>query len=558
MMLANRQYINIFRKMPLRCPLFGFRPILFLPESRLCPLKTVPRKTMPETASNIQTDTGKTTLPGLALSLLAVVICTLAGQQLRGIFSDIDIIMVYLVGAVMVAASLGQRPAVLYSLLSVTAFNYFFVEPLYTFNVYNPSYWLTFAVMLLACLVISTQAARLREQVVLSRRREHGARMLYVLTKDLAETRDRKEMNAALLRCLRSSFLTEAHLWHADDKTTLKDAPPEVSKCFQRNDLVESTARTDGDRYRIYMPLRGLSKSYGVLEVSLPVGTTPQEDQKILLQTQAGLLAGAIERAETADAAERARLAAEREKMHNTLLSSVSHDFRSPLAAIAGAAEALSQSAAPETAEARLLSSIRHEARRLTRIVNNLLDITRIEGGHLRLRMQPYDPAEIIGNAIESSRGLMKNHPLTVEVASGLPFVRMDGLLISQVLQNLLENASRHTPAGTQVTLKASVNENGLFVLMVEDNGAGIPAGHERDIFSKFATYDHGNRPKGAGLGLAICQAAVTAHGGTISAENLPVGGCRFVVTLPASLLVTPPAEDERKEDERKAAGNDG
>jgi two-component system sensor histidine kinase KdpD len=256
-------------------------------------------------------------------------------------------------------------------------------------------------------------------------------------------------------------------------------------------------------------------------------------DQKMMMENFIGLFGAALTRAETTQAAQVSRIMAEKEKIRNVLLSSVSHDLRTPLAAISGAAETLLKSLQGNP----LLESIRQEAARVTKIVNNLLDITRIEGGHVKLNMRAYDPAEIIGSAAAACAETLKGRDLAMDVAPGLPFVRMDGLLISQLIQNLLENAVRHTPGNTKIELQAYIREGSLCIV-VADNGPGIAKGQEREIFSKFATYTAGDRPKGTGLGLAICNAIVNAHHGRIYARNRPEGGCRFVVELPPDLTL--------------------
>jgi len=277
------------------------------------------------------------------------------------------------------------------------------------------------------------------------------------------------------------------------------------------------------------VPITGTRSTLGVLGV---MPRAAQEaylpDQMIMLKTFAGLFASALERLRSSEIAEKTNLLVEKEKMRNILLTSVSHDLRSPLAAIIGAADTLIQ----QPSQTGLIGSIRKEAGRLSKIINNLLDITRMEGGHLQLNMQPYYPAEIIGAAVDACRGLMKNHTLSLHAGETLPLMRMDGTLISQVIQNLLENAVNHTPAGTAVDIQAELVDDNLRIT-VTDNGPGITAGHEKEIFNKFATFTRGDRPKGTGLGLAICQAIATAHKGRIWAENKPGGGACFIVELP-------------------------
>ena len=257
-------------------------------------------------------------------------------------------------------------------------------------------------------------------------------------------------------------------------------------------------------------------------------------DQVVMLKTFAGLLASALERLQAAEVVEKTNLLVEKEKLRNTLLSSVSHDLKSPLSTIAGAIDVLLE----EMPKNPLLVSVRHEATRLTKIINNLLDITRIEGGQIQLNMQPYYPAEIIGIAINACREAMKKYKLSLHVKDNLPLVKMDGLLMGQLIQNLLENATIHTPAGTEIDIHADIVD-GAFRLVVSDNGPGIPAGQEKEIFRKFATFSRGDRPKGTGLGLAICQAIMAAHQGKIWAENRPEGGCQFIVELPAQLTIS-------------------
>lgn len=479
-------------------------------------------------------------------ALVIVAIATGAGHFLQPLLSNSDIIMVYLVGAVTAAAWLGRWPAMLYSLLSVTCFNYFFTEPKFTFNVYDSSYWLTFAVMFFAGFVISSQAAKLREQMLFSRRRERETQLFYSLTKQLSVARDEKSMARDLEDCVSEALQAQTNIWYPDERGSLKmhvgsvvaDQLKEETVaqwCFDHQEPAGLGTNTIPSAMHLYLPIIGTRSVLGVL------GVLPQSgreaflpDQIIMLKTFAGLLASALERLQASEMAEKTHLLVEKEKLRNTLLSSVSHDLKSPLSAITGAAEAL----LGETPKNALLKSIRQEATRLTKIINNLLDMTRIEGGQIQLNMQPYYPAEIIGTAVDACRETMKKHTLSLHVKDNLPLVKMDGLLMGQLIQNLLENAVIHTPVGTTVDISADIVD-GAFRLIVSDNGPGIIAGQEKEIFSKFATFSRGDRPKGTGLGLAICQAIMAAHEGKIWAENKPEGGCRFIVELPHHLIVS-------------------
>ncbi len=481
-------------------------------------------------------------------AMFVAAICTGTGYLLRPMLSNSDIIMVYLIGTVTVAAWLGRWPALLYSFLAVSCFNYFFTEPVFTFTVYDSSYWLTFAVMFFTSFVISSQAAKLREQMLFSRRREHETQLFYNLTKQLSVAQDEKSMMKDLENCIAEALHSETNIWLPDENGVLtmhkgsivEDQLKEATAarwCFDHQESAGMGTNTMPSAMHFYTPIIGIKSVLGVLGIMPRSGHDAYlPDQVVMLKTFAGLLASALERLRAAEAAEKTNLLVEKEKLRNILLSSVSHDLRSPLSAIIGATDTLLQ----EETGNKMLGSIRQEAARLNKIINNLLDITRIEGGQLQLNMRPYYPAEIIGTAVDACRAVMKDHPLSLHVDENLPLVRMDGTLISQVIQNLLENAAHHTPAGTKVGIQVGLAHKALR-MAVSDDGPGIPAGQEKEIFNKFATFTRGDKPKGTGLGLAICQAIVTAHQGRIWAENQPQGGARFVIELPDTLIVEEP-----------------
>ena len=410
---------------------------------------------------------------------------------------------------------------------------------------YDSSYWLTLIVMFFASFIISSLTARLREQMLFSRRRERETHVFYSLTKQLSVAQDEMVMAKDLEGCIAEALQSETNIWFPDDRgfltmkkgSVVEDQVKEATVaqwCFDHQEPAGLGTNTMPSAAHFYLPVMGTKSVLGVLGVMPRSGHEPYlPDQVIMLKTFAGLLASALERLRTAEIAEKTNLLIEKEKLRNILLSSVSHDLRSPLSAIIGASDTLLQN---ETGN-KMLASIRQEAGRLSKIINNLLDITRIEGGQLQLNMRPYYPAEIIGTAVDACRMIMKNHILSLHVDEVMPLVKMDGTLISQVIQNLLENSAYHTPAGTKVDIKAGLVQGALRI-EVSDDGPGIITGQEKEIFNKFATFTRGDKPKGTGLGLAICQAIITAHQGLIWAENQPQGGARFVIELPSSLIV--------------------
>jgi len=286
----------------------------------------------------------------------------------------------------------------------------------------------------------------------------------------------------------------------------------------------------------IYLPLNALERCIGVL------GLRPKESRQVTVPEQMHLVealvnqaAVAMERVQLAEAAQQANLQVESERLRNVLLSTISHDFRTPLATIIGSASTLRDSdagALDDEHRRMLLDTLLHEAERMNRLVGNLLDLTRLNEGRIELHRDLIAIDELIGAVLARLRETLKQHPVSLALPENPPLVPGDEVLLEQVLSNLLENAARHTPAGTAVEISAQVSGDS-FEIVVRDHGPGLAAGEEERVFEKF----HQSRPEGAqsgfGLGLAICKAIVDAHGGTIRAGNAPGGGAEFRITLP-------------------------
>ena len=259
-------------------------------------------------------------------------------------------------------------------------------------------------------------------------------------------------------------------------------------------------------------------------------------DQRRLLETCASLIALSIERDESVLAAQQAQVQVQTEQLRNSLLSSVSHDLRTPLAAIAGATSSLLDSSAkPDTAaQNELLQTVAEESRRMARQVDNLLDMTRLESGTVELNKQWHVLEEIVGSALGRLRRDLETHKVRVDIPEDFPLLELDGILMEQAFFNLLENAARYTPAGTEIGIRARV-EGDHAVLSIADTGPGLPLGTENQVFEKFfrGTVSPADGRRGVGLGLAICQAIIRVHGGHVLAHNRPRGGAEFVISLP-------------------------
>jgi two-component system sensor histidine kinase KdpD len=486
-----------------------------------------------------------------AWAVAAVAACTLAGVLLRGIMQPIDQSLLYIIGNVIVAARLGRGPSILYAVLSAACFNFFFIPPLYTLEIYDRSYWMTLLVMLATSIVITSYSTRLQLQATLSRRREHHTQTLYTLTRKLASTRGQQAMAQVAAMHIEEVFDASVTVWVPDASGQLQaliGAMPErdyvkemavLQWCYDNQRPAGSNTTTMPSALGLYLPLAALSGTLGA------IGILPKTEKRLFtleeissLETLASLLASAMERAGAAEAAEKSKVEAESEKLRNILLSTVSHDLRTPLASITGAASSIVMDGAtlPQETVRDLARSIQQEADRLSRIVTNLLDVTSLESGTVRLNLQPYFIEEVIGSTLSHMEHMLSAYTIVTEAEEGLPMITADGLLIEQVLTNLLENAVKHTPAGGTIRIHAG-HYDAMVLITITDNGLGIPPGDEKKIFDKFHTTAQYKTKKGTGLGLAICQGIVTAHGGAIWAQNQPEGGARFCFTLkPAAL----------------------
>jgi two-component system sensor histidine kinase KdpD len=290
----------------------------------------------------------------------------------------------------------------------------------------------------------------------------------------------------------------------------------------------------------LYQPLRVGERTYGVLGIRHPEPETLLlPDQRQLLTTFAQQLAQALDRCRLIDVSLEAEMEIERERLRSSLLSGVSHDLRTPLAVITGAAESLLDPcrSTDETLRRELLETIRDEGQRLNRLVENLLHMTRLESGQAVVEKELHVPADVIGSALHRVRPYLGERPVTVTLGDDLPLVPMDAILIEQVLINLLENSAKYSASTAPIGVAAR-REGDRIRIEVDDRGRGLGPGEESRVFEKFfrgVLTKPGDR--GAGLGLAICRAIVTAHGGEIRAANRPDGGARFWFTLPGSTV---------------------
>lgn len=478
----------------------------------------------------------------------AVAISTAIAWAMFPAFGVSNLIMVYLLGVIVVATRYGHGPSLLATLLSVAAFDFFFVPPYFTFAVSDTEYLVTFAVMLVVALVISSLAVRIRAQAESARERERRMAALYAMSRELAGTRGARELREVAVRHIGEVFRTEVVVLLPQPDGPLAPAPGESAQfpmdtselavgqwVHEHGQVAGLGTDTLPGASGLYLPLIGSRGTVGVLGLR-PRDPRPLQapEQLHQLEAFASQTALAIERARLAEDAERAQVRVETERLRNSLLSSVSHDLRTPLASITGAASTLLEHEAGLDARTRrdLLETLHEEADRLNRLVQNLLEMTRLESGALQLHSEWHPVEEVVGAALGRFGKALARRPVTTHVPSELPLVPMDDVLIEQVLINLIDNVLKYTPAESPIDVTAE-DTGGAVLIAVADRGPGLPPGEERRIFEKFHRTEGAPTVRGAGLGLAICQGIVRAHGGRIWAENRPGGGVIVRFTLP-------------------------
>jgi two-component system sensor histidine kinase KdpD len=496
----------------------------------------------------------QTDWPGYAEALGVVGLCTGIAWLMFPYFGLSNLTMVYLLGVVAVAARRGRGATVLASVLSVATFDVFFVPPYFSFAVSDTQYLVTFAIMLVVALVISGLTVRIRAQADAARDRERRTAALYAMSRELANTRGVDSLLAIAIRHIVDVFPAEVSVLLPDTTGRLaaRSVPAATLRAdsteqavaqwvFEHRELAGLGTSTLPGAAALHVPLIGSRGAVGVLGVKpAEAHAFDSPEQLHLLETFANQTALAIERATLADEAQASQVRMETERLRNSLLSSVSHDLRTPLATITGAATTIleSESRLDQRTQHELLESIRDEADRLNRLVHNLLEMTRLESGALELRRDWHPLEEVIGAALGRLAKSLGAGRVTVSIPPDLPLVSIDDVLIEQVFVNLLDNAVKYTPPDSAIRIIVTATDKSV-TAEVADHGPGLPKGEETRVFDKFYRAAPDGR-RGAGLGLAICRGVVLAHGGRIWAHNLPEGGVAFLFTLP--LTDPPPA----------------
>jgi two-component system sensor histidine kinase KdpD len=491
-------------------------------------------------------------------SIALVGLATLVGEVIDPVVSPANLVMLFLLAVVIASLRLGRGPAIVAAVFSVVGFNFFFVPPRYTFAVADPQYLITFGSLLIVGLAISTLASQVREQAEVARRRETQTATLYALSRDLASAVGLDEIMQAVITHIGQTFDREVAVFlPVGERLTAPGVSPGfgldedklavAAWAFQHGRPAGRHTDTLSAADARYLPLKTARGVVGVLGLKLArSGLDSTPEQRRLMEAFASQTALAIERANLAETARQAELLRQTEKLQTALLNSISHDLRTPLASITGSLSSLLDDEAafnPATRQ-ELLKTAHEEAGRLNQLVGNLLDMSRLEAGALKISYQPSDIQDVIGAALQRLDGLLAGREVKVDLPPDLPLLPLDFVLVVQALVNVLDNAVKYSPPDAPIEVRAQVSGNSL-QLEIADRGPGLPPDDLTRIFDKFYRGPHtapgipsdrrkrSDAPPGTGLGLSISSGIIEAHGGRIWAENRPGGGLIIKLLLP-------------------------
>ena len=494
--------------------------------------------------------------PTLA-SLALVAAATLIGAGLHHVINSSSIGMVYLTAVLISAATYGLWPSLLASLVATLAYNFFFLEPIYSFTIADPENVVALFFFVVAAVIASNLAGRLRAQTLAARLRARTTEELYQFSRKLAGIGNLDDLLwatayqvAAMLKLHVVLLLPEAR----DSETlvvrgayppedTLDDADLAAAQwAWQANRPTGRGSDTLPGGRMLFLPLRTGSGPVAIVGIGSDDNRSQllTPDQRRLLDALGDQAAVSIERMVLAEDIDRSRLDVETERLRAALLTSLSHDLRTPLSAILGAASSLQtyRATLDEASQNELLTTIADEAERMARFVANLLDMTRIESGGVMREKQAVDLGELVGSTLASAGKILARHHIVLDIADDLPILQLDAVLLEQVLFNLLDNAAKYAPANSRIILRAwhTLDDHSV-TMQVIDEGPGIPPELLEKVFEKFFRVHSTDRSRaGTGLGLAICRGFVEAMGGKISAANrVECSGVVFTIVLPVT-----------------------
>jgi two-component system sensor histidine kinase KdpD len=483
-----------------------------------------------------------------------IAVTTLVAGAARALLAVPDVEMLFLLGVMATALTTGLRASIAAAALAVAAYDFFFVPPAFTFDVLDARYVLTFGMMFGVSVVIGTLTRRLRAQQEASAGRERRTSALYAVSRELGAALDDEGVAAVCARAAAEAFDAAVVFLRSrgrDDLVPLAAVPRDAALSPSEHAVAQWTVDHGRPAGRGTDTLPGEQvtcepvRAWG--PVMAVVALRPKEErglsaeQHAFLEAMGRQAALALDRVRLAEEARQAALRARTEELRSGLLSAVSHDLRTPLATITGAATTLRDDPGIAPAARRdLTEAICEEAERLERLVSSLLDMTRLDSGAVEPRREWVPLVEIVGGALTRLERRLSGRPVETALPDDLPLLSVDPVLLEQLLVNLLENAAKYTPPGSAVEVRAA-REGGTLLLDVSDRGPGIPPGDEERVFERFHRGAHAG-VRGVGLGLPIARAIAQVHGGRLVASNRPGGGATFRLSLP--LPPAPPAAE--------------
>ena len=479
-------------------------------------------------------------LAGYAKSILVIGLITSAGLLVNLRSAATNVCMLYLAGVVFSALKWGFGPALLSAVFSTLVFDYIFIRPYLSFAITDVWYLITLLAMMSIGILISVLASAAREQALAAKERAADAAALSALTQSLSTARDVESVLRTADEHIQTAFGRPLAILLSDEngKFVLRHRSPgcelDAATHAQAGRILQQALNDPTIRSRgVFLPLRCAARIVGMI-VLLPAEPAAEvaEAGDDVLEGVAGQVALAIERAGLEEKAREAEVLRKAEELQHTLLHSVSHSLRTPLAAIVSALDPIvdPDSVTNQVAIAELACIAQSEAQRLDRLVGNLLDLSRLEAGALRLRKEPHDVQDVVGAALGDIEG--KDGLIESIVDPGVPPVTLDFVLVVRVLVNLLDNALKYSPANRPVRLEARATDNELEV-RISDCGCGIPTAERQRVFQRFFRLSETASAPGLGLGLPVCKGFVEAHHGRIWVEERPGGGSVFCFTIP-------------------------
>jgi len=464
--------------------------------------------------------------------------------------------LTYLFAVVVLALFVGRGPVFFAATLSALLWNFFFLPPRFTFYITSFQDGMMFAMYFIVALVLGQLTARIRTQQAAERQREQRATALYLLTRDLAESPDLAQLLAVVIQQVGKTFRADVALSLPDNSQsapvtpyfastwTLSDKEQTVAAwAFQQRQAAGRGTDNLPASEGLHRPLVAGPRATGVLSLRFHDAAPRSPAQRDLLDAFIRQIALVFDRERLRDAETQAKFLAESERMGTMLLNSVSHELRTPLAAISSVASGLRAAGELNAAQLSLTLELDEATRRLNRLVQNLLALSRLEAGHLRTNADWHDLRDLVRAAVQNLGGILQRHEIKIDFPNDFPPVKLDAILTEQILVNLLGNAAVHTPPGTKVEFSARAEADQL-VLRVADNGSGLPPGDTARWFDRFQRGPEAVAG-GTGIGLSLVKGFAEAQGGSVSAENRPGGGALFTVKLPLTKL--PPVPEEKE-----------